>query len=1851
MDMKKIFLLFWLVIIFISDTFPISRTIIPNKYFINFGSISYNSGSKYDTLQLSNKGDSPITITSTYFIKYPTIFTVTLNNAPPNRTLLPSTLTGPLNIGVAASSYQIIGYYEDTLVIVNNSDNAPILKIPVSFTVDPVNRPYTWDKSNIDFGRVYEGTSTVYDTVIFKTSALMGLDILEIKFLSPNSLFNIFINNAPPVCSLFFEKPFKIGISFTPKIFGTFIDTLCVKTSSIPTFVYIPVKIVVDTLRSFIQPDKREIDFGSLGYESDFKEEVININNISQVKDAIFTQAIFENNNNYFVVTNQFPYIIPRNSSGQIFIRFYPSETGNLRNTLSLINNSMNEPNLQISLLGNVISSEISVTPENINFGNVAINSSPIDTTFIIKNVGKYKLKINNFSEYNNDTIIKVAQPLLKPVILNSGETINLTVRLNPLSLGSKNDSILINNNSSNAPNKTVKVFANVTNPNLSILPQELNFGTTKLDTPSKILPLYFLNNGNSIIIINNLTIFDDTISFKILKNLNSNSLQPGKLDSLLIEFYPRQLGAKRGRLLISCNDPLGNLRQINLSGTGGGKPILYVDKKSIDFGEITAQASKDTTIIISNEGNINLVVSSKSFTGNNKSMFTFISGGLPVELIKNQNEIIKIRITGQLPIGNKVAQLNFASNDPEKPSYSIDLSAVVKSPTINRSPERILFDTLNIGSSKDTTIIVNNFGNSNLIINNMYLDGAFASDFVLDNYNYPITILPGGSFNIKVKFKPIEPGLRYARLVILNNDPTNSEVSTILIGNARVLNQPAIGLSIQSIDFGKILINTKKDTIITISSVGTEKLIIDSINILGSFSNYYTITHNALPIELEAGKFTEIKLSFSPTLTDTTKIYLAEIRIKCNDPKRQTTILPITGGGYIETGTITYRPQKIVFDSIPLFGFKDTSIIIENTGITKKVVDSINLIGEDKSHFLVLTSFPFSIEPKSKKEIYIRFNPSDANLQKLYTAILRIKTDDLVNNLLTVELFGTAKQTQSSLFVSTNKIDFGKVAYLLTEEKSFTIKNIGTSTITIKDIFIWGSDSSYFKIVDPTNYPLNLASFQEINIKLRFLANAIGIKNSVLTINSNDIFNPTYNINLSGETISPKVSILRSINFGNLKTKHQKDSVVIIKNVGDGILNIFDIKKTGTDTSSFVILAYTNKISPSQSDSFVFSFAPKSIGNKSAVIEIYSNDISNPITSITLTGRGVEPKININPNILSLGDVYIGKRKDTSLSIFNSGEADLIINDISIIGSDSNVFNVFGFTLPIIIKPSEIKNIFISSYSSSIGIKNANIRILSDDPNYSTTLIPLTVNYKTITKLVNETQDFIAIKNQEKSVAFSISDKRLVPSEVRIFYRLGGNSKFDSATVPGSNSKYEYTFDRTLITDRGLDYYFKVYIDGTIATLPDSNYIEHPLCLRVKIPQENFPKKLLSGIYFNFAIPFELEQSSFSSEIFRNFGKSDPFKWRLLRWENNNYVELTEKNIFDVPAGYGFWVISSKEREINFNNILTNLTNVDFKIKLMPGWNQIGNPFMFPIDIKNVIIPKGKNVETIFWKWNGKNYEIESLTLQPFEGYFIINNEETPVDISIKPIISNLTQISNNISDLHDLSKGKIDFILKDESEASDIITIQNHSQQLKNISKPPIFPYSNIDMRITDNNGEYALFNKDISTQDASIVISLNNLKKNNNYSLLYSKSGNLPENISVTIIDLLSGETHRINENEIKFKAESTNKLFKILIKNKDTKEENLNKISEYKLLQNYPNPFNPTTKIDYHLKKDEHVKLIVYNQIGQEVATLVDSYQKTGKHSIIWNAEKNPSGVYYYILYTGNCTITRKMILLK
>lgn len=95
---------------------------------------------------------------------------------------------------------------------------------------------------------------------------------------------------------------------------------------------------------------------------------------------------------------------------------------------------------------------------------------------------------------------------------------------------------------------------------------------------------------------------------------------------------------------------------------------------------------------------------------------------------------------------------------------------------------------------------------------------------------------------------------------------------------------------------------------------------------------------------------------------------------------------------------------------------------------------------------------------------------------------------------------------------------------------------------------------------------------------------------------------------------------------------------------------------------------------------------------------------------------------------------------------------------------------------------------------------------------------------------------------------------------------------------------------------------------------------------------------------------------------------------------------------------------------------------------------------------------------------------------------------------------------------------------------------------------------------------------------------------------------------------------------------------------------------NNPSKFNLLQNYPNPFNPSTKLSFSIGKAGNVNLVIYNELGQKIRTLINDDLSGGLHEILWNGKNEsglsvPSGIYYARIIHNGLSKSIKMMLIK
>ena len=146
--------------------------------------------------------------------------------------------------------------------------------------------------------------------------------------------------------------------------------------------------------------------------------------------------------------------------------------------------------------------------------------------------------------------------------------------------------------------------------------------------------------------------------------------------------------------------------------------------------------------------------------------------------------------------------------------------------------------------------------------------------------------------------------------------------------------------------------------------------------------------------------------------------------------------------------------------------------------------------------------------------------------------------------------------------------------------------------------------------------------------------------------------------------------------------------------------------------------------------------------------------------------------------------------------------------------------------------------------------------------------------------------------------------------------------------------------------------------------------------------------------------------------------------------------------------------------------------------------------------------------------------------------------------------------------------------------------------------------------------------------------------------------SDVGGNPAYASYVFIDHTMTVRHKIANND--FSVELANQWIEEMlaeIPTADVKENTINLPNDFTLHGNYPNPFNSSTTIQYELKENSAITLSIFDIDGSEVEVIVSDYQFAGEHSIVWNSQNIPSGIYFIRLSSKDFIQTRKAILLK
>ncbi|MBN1211624.1 MAG: T9SS type A sorting domain-containing protein [candidate division Zixibacteria bacterium] len=520
-----------------------------------------------------------------------------------------------------------------------------------------------------------------------------------------------------------------------------------------------------------------------------------------------------------------------------------------------------------------------------------------------------------------------------------------------------------------------------------------------------------------------------------------------------------------------------------------------------------------------------------------------------------------------------------------------------------------------------------------------------------------------------------------------------------------------------------------------------------------------------------------------------------------------------------------------------------------------------------------------------------------------------------------------------------------------------------------------------------------------------------------------------------------------------------------------------------------------------------------------------------------------------------------------------------------------------------------------------------------------------------------------------------------------KFYYRLRGGVFPDSATMTaGTGNTLTYTVPTSLLTPRGLDYYFAINDAGSGVTRTINNSgAGYTFICEMTNAQGQCPTALPEAQYKIVGIPINHQGSRSVRYIFGDdLGAIDNTQWRLGRYEydyDGDSLALHEyltndplPNIAEHQPGIGYWLavrhgkrFGTDGYSVTPNRLLFHASY--YELALDSGWNQLANPFAFPIDWNSVLfdddgtVVAGHPAEILddfayYYDYTDKTYKHRD-SLPAWEGFFV-NIKKNNVKIlfhffQYMPPLASAGKIFEPVS----TDNWQINFqlVTAGYKDADNYVGVKEKAKtgyDNYDFAEPPPPPGgAYLAFSVPEQKGLYRCDYRPAFENGAEWKL---NFAKATDRVLTVDDLDQLPNNMEAVLI--FDNDTRFELTERTEIKLNDPIQTARLIIGTRNYIDNEISELlpKSFILEQNYPNPFNPVTSITFSLPEPGLVLLEVFNVLGQNVRNLVDREMAAGTYVVDWDSKDdngNPvaSGVYFYRIEYNDVNQCRKMVLLK
>ena len=707
-----------------------------------------------------------------------------------------------------------------------------------------------------------------------------------------------------------------------------------------------------------------------------------------------------------------------------------------------------------------------------------------------------------------------------------------------------------------------------------------------------------------------------------------ATTLAPGATCLLPVRFAPAGMGTRSGEITVQTS---AGVASATLTGTGMDDPGISFTPGELRFNNVPGTAATQQAIRLTNTATSAVTIGTPVSSDNH---FTVSSGCST--LVAGTSCIVTVVYAPTDSLSNGTLTIPVTSapaGAAATTNYVVALSGMYTSETSGLQIVPGEHTTVNFGAQATETLSAARILHvNNLSAQSFMLSVTAPREFAVTSSTCD-ELAPNGSCDLNVQFTPLTTGATTGT-VFVQGTPSDGSAPRYGLGYLEGYGQGSGALSVTGnldiagvLRFGQVGSGQSVSQTLTLTNPATATSGVTTVRRVLSEAPFLTTTTCGQP--LAPGQSCTIRVTYAPTYQVVSGTDLATPRMDASSITIQSDaasspqlvnlagqVAPVTSsspgnGGSLQTISMSQGSLTFGITSVGSASAAQTVQLV-NTGTA-----AVHVTGVTASAGFAVTMDCAAVQPGATCSLSVSFQPQAAGTTLGAIEIL----SDSVSSLEFVSLAGTG--TAASVALSTQSIDFGRVLLGRTSGGTATLRNTGSTSVTITGLVVSGTDfaaAAFTTAADACAANGALAPGAGCTVALVFAPTSAGTERGTLSVATSATALPL-KVTLSGVGTQPALGVNpASLAFGNVAVGNTTALSLTLRNVSALAVNgLSFVATTGFTVSSTCGL--TTLIAGSTC-AVTVAFHPSATGPASGVLTITSDDPASPMT-VPLSGTG----------------------------------------------------------------------------------------------------------------------------------------------------------------------------------------------------------------------------------------------------------------------------------------------------------------------------------------------------------------------------------------------------------------------------------------------------------------------------------------------------------------------------------------------------------------------------------------------------------------------------------------------------